>query len=146
VGQNIVAVEGDVLPAERRDVGKQIIADNLTLGTQLGHSATEINGVPEDYNGPVRLLAPLLEFNQNGRRDRRERGQDRCLDQRSGRCALLALGSRATPDSLAGGPGRTRGRRTGLSNDRRAGDGRVGRRENAPGGNIYRRLEAVCEL
>jgi hypothetical protein len=47
-GPNIVAVEGDVLPAERRDVGKQIIADNLTLGTQLGHSATEINGVPED--------------------------------------------------------------------------------------------------
>ena len=31
MGQNIVAVEGDVLPAERRDVGKQIIADNLTL-------------------------------------------------------------------------------------------------------------------
>jgi hypothetical protein len=47
-GPNIVAVEGDVLPAERRDVGKQIIADNLTLGTQLGHSATERNGVPED--------------------------------------------------------------------------------------------------
>jgi hypothetical protein len=47
---NIVAVEGAVLPAERRDVGKQIIADNLILGTQLGHSAsaTEINGVPED--------------------------------------------------------------------------------------------------
>jgi hypothetical protein len=44
----IVAVEGDVLPAERRDVGKQIIADNLTLGTQLGHSVTEINGVQED--------------------------------------------------------------------------------------------------
>ena len=47
-GPNIVAVEGDVLPSERRDVGKQIIADNLTLGTQLGHSATQINGVPED--------------------------------------------------------------------------------------------------
>ena len=30
---NIVAVEGDVLPGERRDVCKQIIADNLTLGT-----------------------------------------------------------------------------------------------------------------
>ena len=29
-------------------MGKQIIADNLTLGTQLGHSATEINGVLED--------------------------------------------------------------------------------------------------
>jgi hypothetical protein len=46
-GPNVIAVEGDVLPAERRDMGKQIIADNLTLGTQLGHSATEINGVPE---------------------------------------------------------------------------------------------------
>jgi hypothetical protein len=43
-GPNIIAVEGDVLPAERRDMGKQIIADNLTLGTQLSHSATEING------------------------------------------------------------------------------------------------------
>jgi hypothetical protein len=31
-------------PAERRDMGKQIIADNLTLGTQLSHSAIEING------------------------------------------------------------------------------------------------------
>lgn len=49
-GLNIIAVEGDVLPAERRDVGKQIIADNLTLGTQLSYSATEINGVPEDYS------------------------------------------------------------------------------------------------
>ena len=29
-------------------MGKQIIADNLTLGTQLGRSATEINGFPED--------------------------------------------------------------------------------------------------
>ena len=47
-GPNVIAVEGNVLPAERRDMGKQIIADNLTLGTQLVHSATEINGVPED--------------------------------------------------------------------------------------------------
>ena len=36
-------------------MGKQIIADNLTLGTQLGHSATEINGVSEDYKGPVQI-------------------------------------------------------------------------------------------
>ena len=26
-GPNVIAVEGDVLPAERRDMGKQIIAD-----------------------------------------------------------------------------------------------------------------------
>jgi hypothetical protein len=44
-GPNVIAVEGDVLPAEQRDMGKQIIADKLILGTQL---ATEINGVPEE--------------------------------------------------------------------------------------------------
>jgi hypothetical protein len=38
-GPNVIAVEGVVLPAERHDVGKQIIADNLTLETQLGYSA-----------------------------------------------------------------------------------------------------------
>ncbi len=32
LGPNVIAVEGDVLPAERRDMGKQIIADNLTSG------------------------------------------------------------------------------------------------------------------
>jgi hypothetical protein len=37
-GPNVIAVEGDLLPAERRDMGKQIIVDNLTLGTQLDHS------------------------------------------------------------------------------------------------------------
>ena len=37
-GPNVIAVEGDLLTAERRDMGKQIIVDNLTLGTQLDHS------------------------------------------------------------------------------------------------------------
>jgi hypothetical protein len=30
---NVIAVESDVFPAERRDMGKQIIADSLTLGS-----------------------------------------------------------------------------------------------------------------
>ena len=61
LGPNVIAVEGDVLPAERRDMGKQIIADNLTMGTQLGHSATEINGVPEDYSrdGEIEARSPV---------------------------------------------------------------------------------------
>jgi hypothetical protein len=54
-------LKGDVLPAKRRDTGKQIIADNLTPGTQLGHSATEINGVPEDYSrdGEIEAISPV---------------------------------------------------------------------------------------
>ena len=59
-GPNVIAVEGNVLPAERRDMGKQIIADNLTLGTQLGHSAAEINGVPEVIAATARLRPEAL--------------------------------------------------------------------------------------
>jgi hypothetical protein len=43
-------------------MGKQIIADNLTLGTQLDHSATEINGVPENYysrDGEIEARSPV---------------------------------------------------------------------------------------
>ena len=47
-GPNVITIEGDVLPAERSDMGKQIVADNLTLGARFGNSAPEINGVPED--------------------------------------------------------------------------------------------------
>jgi hypothetical protein len=41
-------------------MGKQIIADKLTLGTQLGQSATEINGVPEDYSRDGEIEARTL--------------------------------------------------------------------------------------
>ena len=60
-GPNVITIEGDVLPAERSDMSKQIVADNLTLGTQLGHSATEINGVPEDYSrdGEIEARSPV---------------------------------------------------------------------------------------
>jgi hypothetical protein len=34
VNQTVIAAEGNVLRAERRDMGKQIIANNLTLGTR----------------------------------------------------------------------------------------------------------------
>jgi hypothetical protein len=52
-GPNVIAVEGVVLSAGRRDMGKQMIADKLTLAAQLGHSATEVNGIPEDYTATV---------------------------------------------------------------------------------------------
>ena len=34
-GPNVITIEGYVLPAERSDMGKQIVADNLTLGARI---------------------------------------------------------------------------------------------------------------
>jgi len=48
---NIVAVEGDVLPSERSDMGEQGIVDDLALGAQLIDGAPEIDGVPEGDGG-----------------------------------------------------------------------------------------------
>ena len=60
-GPNVITIEGDVLPAERSDMGKQIVADNLTLGAQFGNSAPEINGVPEDdsRDGEIEARSPV---------------------------------------------------------------------------------------
>src|SRR5208282_2253406 len=44
---NVVAIEGDVLPAERSDMGKQGIVDDFALRAQLINGAPEIKGVPE---------------------------------------------------------------------------------------------------
>jgi hypothetical protein len=44
-GPNVITIEGDVLPAERSDMGKQIVADNLTLGAQFGNSARDKRSV-----------------------------------------------------------------------------------------------------
>jgi hypothetical protein len=63
---NVVAIEGDVLPAERSDVGKQKIADNLALRTKFGDGTPKVDGVPE-YNGrhgeiePGRPVSLVLE-------------------------------------------------------------------------------------
>ncbi len=51
---NVVAIEGDVLPSERGDMGKQGIAEILALGAQLVNCAPEIDGVPKDDGRDVR--------------------------------------------------------------------------------------------
>ena len=61
-GPNVITIEGDVLPAERSDMGKQIAADNLTLGAQFGNSAPEINGVPEDDSRDGEIEARVRRF------------------------------------------------------------------------------------
>jgi hypothetical protein len=39
-GPNVITIEGDVLPAERSDMGKQIVTDNFTVGAQFGQGIT----------------------------------------------------------------------------------------------------------
>src|ERR1700741_5199337 len=61
---DVVAIEADVFPAERADVGEQRVGQNFALGAKLGDGAAEIDGVPEgdggdrevETRGPVALV------------------------------------------------------------------------------------------
>ena len=50
-GPDIIAVEGDVLPAEGRDMSEKLVWDDFSARTQLIDGATEIDGIPEDDGG-----------------------------------------------------------------------------------------------
>ena len=52
---NVVAIEGDVLPSERGDMGKQGIADDLPQRPQLINGAPEIDGVQRMTAATARL-------------------------------------------------------------------------------------------
>ena len=40
--------EADVLPAERGNVGEQLIGQSFGLGAKLGNRVAEVDGVPDD--------------------------------------------------------------------------------------------------
>ena len=44
---DVVAIEDDVLPAERGNVGEQLIGRSFGLGAKLGDGVVEVDGVPE---------------------------------------------------------------------------------------------------
>jgi hypothetical protein len=48
---DVVAIEADVFPSERGDVGEQGVGQGFALGAKLGDGVTEIDGVPEDDGG-----------------------------------------------------------------------------------------------
>jgi hypothetical protein len=58
---NVIAIEGDVFPAKRSDMGEQLVADNLPLEAQFGNGAAEIDGVPEDdsRDGEIEARRPV---------------------------------------------------------------------------------------
>ena len=61
---DVVAIEADVFPAERSDVGEKSVGHKFALGAKFGDGAAEIDGVPEgdggdrevETRGPVALI------------------------------------------------------------------------------------------
>jgi len=54
---DVVAIEADVLPAERGNVGEQFIGQRFAFGAKLGNGVTEVDGVPEDDGGDREVKA-----------------------------------------------------------------------------------------
>jgi hypothetical protein len=48
---DVVAIEADVLPAERGNVGEQLVGQSFGLGAKLGNGVAEVDGVPEGDGG-----------------------------------------------------------------------------------------------
>jgi hypothetical protein len=48
---DVVAIEADVLPAERGNVGERLVRQRFALGAKLCNGAAEVDGVPEDDGG-----------------------------------------------------------------------------------------------
>ena len=44
-GPDVIAVEGDMLPSERRNVSEKLVGNDFAARTQFGDSAAEIDGV-----------------------------------------------------------------------------------------------------
>lgn len=51
IAYDIIAIEGDMLPAERRDAGDKVILDGFATRAQIIDGAAEIDGVPKDDGG-----------------------------------------------------------------------------------------------
>src|SRR6478752_7560088 len=48
---DVVAIEANVFPAERTDVGEESVGQKFALSAKLGDGAAEIDGVPEGDGG-----------------------------------------------------------------------------------------------
>ena len=48
---DVVAIEANVLPAERGNVGEQFVRQRFALGAKLCNSVGQVDGVPEDDGG-----------------------------------------------------------------------------------------------
>ena len=103
---NIVAIEGDVLPAERGDVGEQLIADDLAAGTQLVNGAPEIDGVPEDdgRNGQIEAGSPVSLIFESSVADFSETMKEHRPGERVARFALVEAGICPSPQRRIADP------------------------------------------
>jgi hypothetical protein len=55
---DVVAIEANVLPAERGNVGEQLVRQRLVLGAKLCNGTAEVDGVPKDDCGDHRVWWP----------------------------------------------------------------------------------------
>src|SRR5208282_5119716 len=53
----VIAVEGDVLPTQRRNVRKKLVGNDFAARAQLVDGAAEIGGVPQDDGGDGEIEA-----------------------------------------------------------------------------------------
>lgn len=54
---DVIAVERDVLPSERGDMGDEFVGNDFAAGTQFVDGASEIHGVPENDGGDREIEA-----------------------------------------------------------------------------------------
>ncbi len=54
---DVIAVERDMLPAERRDMSEKLVRNDFAARAQLVDGAAEIDGVPEDDGGDGEIKA-----------------------------------------------------------------------------------------
>jgi hypothetical protein len=103
---NVVATEGNVFPAERRDMSNKIVGNDLTACAQFGHGATEIDGIPADHgrDGEVDAGSPIsLIFEGCGRGFRRG-GERISPGERVASLTFVESGARALPQRRVADP------------------------------------------
>ena len=103
---NVIAVEGYVLPAERGDVGEQIVADGLAPGAQFGCGAAEIDGVPQDHGGDGEIEAgrPVFLIFEGPVADFAEAMKEHRPGERVARLALVEAGVGPPPQRRVADP------------------------------------------
>ena len=103
---NVVAIEGDVLPAERRDMSNKIIGNSLAARTQFVDDATEIEGIPEDHGGDGKVEAgsPVSLIFEGAVTDFTEAMKEYRPGERIACLALVESGARPPPQRRVADP------------------------------------------
>ena len=103
---NVVAVEGDVLPAEWSDMSEQIVTDPFAIGAQFGYGVAEIDSVPEDdsCDDEIKTGSTVALIFEGPVADFTEAVKEHCPGERVTRLSLVEAGVRPAPQSWVADP------------------------------------------